>query len=208
MDKPQQGEKNTKGGMSALWRRALLGAAGTAAMMLVSAQAVAQDAAPEAAPEKPPAVQVTEIGALLGSYHVGGRGYYEGGQYKRFNEFNPGISAKFHIHAAPKWLQNVQVGYIPRNSFGDPTTFIAVENTLLDTRHAKLSALTGIFPTGYNERGSYSGPKPLVALAVEGQGRLSFNTRAGRLKPYLMAMPGGSEHVPVVLAGGVKLAFK
>lgn len=205
----QQDGQKAKDGLTAKWRRALCCAAGAAALMLGSSQFVAaQEAAPETSPEKPPAVQVTEAGLLLGSYHVGGRGYYEGGQYKRFNEFNPGISAKFHIAAAPKLLQNVQLGYIPRNSFGDPTTFIAVENTLFDTRHAKLSALTGVFPTGYNERGSYHGPKPLVALAVEGQGRLSVDTGAGRLKPYLMAMPGGSEHVPVVIAGGIKFAFK
>lgn len=194
--------------LRASWRRALMGAAGAAAMMLASSQVTAQDAPPENTPAKTPAIQLTEVGALIGSYHTKNRGYYEGGQYKRFNEFNPGVSAKFRIHAAPKWLRDVQVGYITRNSFGDPTTFIAVENTLLDTRHARLTALTGVFPTGYNERGGYSGPKPLVALAVEGQGRLAIETRAGTLKPYVMAMPGGSEHVPVVLAGGIKLALK
>jgi hypothetical protein len=194
--------------LTAAWRRALLGAAGAAAMMLASAQVTAQDAPGETAPEKTPAVQVTEIGALFGSYHTKNRGYYEGGEYQRFNEVNPGISAKFHIHAAPRWLRDVQVGYIARNSYGDPTTFIAVENTVLDTRHARLTALTGIFPTGYNDRGGYKGPKPLLALAIEGQGRLSVDTPVGRLKPYIMAMPGGTDHVPVVLAGGIKLALK
>ncbi|MFN7113823.1 MAG: hypothetical protein ACK4PK_05630 [Alphaproteobacteria bacterium] len=194
--------------LTAAWRRALLGAAGAAAMMMASSQVAAQDATAETTPAKTPAVQITEVGALIGSYHTKNRGYYEGGVYKPFNEVNPGLSAKFHIAAAPKWLRDVQVGYIARNSYGDATTFIAVENTLLDTRHARLTALTGVFPTGYNDRGGYQGPKPLVALAVEGQGRLSINTPAGRLKPYIMAMPGGTDHVPVVLAGGIKLALK
>lgn len=198
----------THGRLTSAWRRALLGAAGAAAMMLASSQVAAQDAPPEAAPEKTPAVQLTEVGALFGSYHTKNRGYYEGGEYKRFNEVNPGISAKFRINALPTWLRDVQVGYIARNSYGDPTTFIAVENTVLDTRHARLTALTGVFPTGYNDIGGYKGPKPLVALAIEGQGRLSIDTPAGRLKPYIMAMPGGTDHVPVVLAGGIKLALK
>ncbi|MDP2204718.1 MAG: hypothetical protein Q8K65_00245 [Alphaproteobacteria bacterium] len=208
---PETSDKQTaasSGRLIGAWRRALLGAAGAAAMMLASSQVTAQDAPPETAPAKTPAVQITEVGALIGSYHTKNRGYYEGGVYTRFNEVNPGLSAKFHIAAAPKWLRDVQVGYIARNSYGDATTFIAVENTVFDTRHVRLTALTGVFPTGYNDLGGYHGPKPLLALAVEGQGRLSVDTPMGRLKPYIMAMPGGTDHVPVVLAGGIKLALK
>jgi hypothetical protein len=198
----EQAYKNDGGGRRALraqWRRALLGTAGAAAMLFGAGQVAAQEQ------EKEPAVRVAEIGVLLGSYHTKTRGYYEDGQYRHFNEFNPGLSARFHVAAAPSWLRDVQVGYVARNSFGDPATFVAVENTLLDNRLARVTALTGVFPTGYNKRGIYDGVKPLFALAVEGQRRLSFNTPAGRLKPYVMAMPGGSQ-VPVVLAGGVKLA--
>lgn len=190
------------------FRRALMGAVAGGALMLTSAQLAAQTPAPEeAAPARSPAVALTEIGVLAGSYHTKSRGYYEGGVYKPYNEFNPGISAKFHIAAAPRFLRDVQVGFIARNSYGDPTTFIAFENTLLDSRHVKLTALTGIFPTGYTNRGPYDGIKPLVGLAAEGQGRLSVDTGLGRLKPYVMAMPGGNE-VPVVLAAGVKMTFK
>lgn len=203
-----QDEKGLHVKLAPAFRRALMSAAASGVMLAASTSLSAQDRpAEDEAPVRQPAVQVTEVGMLVGSYHTKSRGYYEGGVYKPFNEFNPGVSAKFHIAAAPKWLRDVQVGYILRNSYGDPTTFIAVENTLWDSRHARLSSLVGVFPTGYNERGPYRGPKPLFALGAEGQGAASLNTSLGEVKPYAMAMPGGSGEVPVVLAAGVKLSL-
>ncbi|TVQ82835.1 MAG: hypothetical protein EA357_07650 [Micavibrio sp.] len=187
------------------WRRAALAsvaAASFAIMPLENATAGSSDTEPDNG--RAFNISLTEAGVLFGSYHIGSRGFHENGEFQKYNEFNPGIGARFHIAAAPRLAQNLHIGYIHRNSFRDRAVYIAVENTLMEQKNFKLDSLAGFFPTGYNKRGSYTGPKPLVALSVQGKNRLSFEVNGREIRPYLLLLHGGSQPV---LAAGAKMRF-
>jgi hypothetical protein len=135
------------------------------------------------------ACAVEDVSLVAGSYHVGERSYNAGTASRpdmvRYNETNPGVVAGVHCKALPRLISHWKLGYIAENSFGKPTTFIAVDNTLYENDSLRLSGLVGVVPTGYLK------PKFMVGLSIEGKGPFALKTEFAEIRPQMTLLPGG-----------------